>query len=88
LLRGAALAGGGAALYHAGKKHQARQAEEAPQDEQTQEDSQQQQAAPEAPSSGLSEEAMTQLKELGKLHDQGVLTDQEFEAQKAKILNA
>jgi len=87
LLRGAALAGGGAALYHAGKKHQARQEQEAPQDEQAQEDSQQQ-AAPAAPSSGLSEEAMTQLKELGKLHDQGVLTDQEFEAQKARILNA
>jgi hypothetical protein len=28
-----------------------------------------------------------QLKELGKLHEQGVLTDEEFAVQKAKILN-
>jgi Short C-terminal domain len=27
-----------------------------------------------------------QLKELGQLHDQGVLTDEEFAAQKAKLL--
>ena len=27
-----------------------------------------------------------QLKELGKLHEQGVLTDEEFAAQKAKVL--
>ena len=27
-----------------------------------------------------------QLKELGQLHEQGVLTDQEFAAQKAKLL--
>jgi hypothetical protein len=26
------------------------------------------------------------LKQLGELHDQGVLTDEEFEAQKKKIL--
>ena len=28
-----------------------------------------------------------QLKELGALHEQGILTDEEFAAQKAKILN-
>lgn len=31
---------------------------------------------------------ITQLKELGELHTQGVLTDEEFAAEKAKILNA
>ena len=31
---------------------------------------------------------MAQLKELGELHTQGVLTDQEFAAEKAKILNS
>jgi hypothetical protein len=31
---------------------------------------------------------LTQLKELGELKAQGVLTDAEFEAQKAKILAA
>lgn len=29
-----------------------------------------------------------QLKQLGALHEQGVLTDDEFAAQKAKVLNA
>ena len=29
-----------------------------------------------------------QLKELGELHDQGVLTDEEFAAQKAKLLGS
>jgi DNA helicase HerA-like ATPase len=31
---------------------------------------------------------ITQLKEFAELHSQGILTDAEFEAQKAKILNA
>ena len=31
---------------------------------------------------------MAKLKELGELHDSGVLTDEEFTAAKAKILNA
>jgi hypothetical protein len=34
----------------------------------------------------MSEDAMTKLKELGQLHEQGVLTDEEFAAQKAKVL--
>ena len=31
---------------------------------------------------------MEKLKELGQLHETGVLTDEEFAAAKAKILNA
>jgi hypothetical protein len=31
---------------------------------------------------------IAQLKELGELHQQGVLTDEEFAAEKAKILSA
>ena len=30
---------------------------------------------------------MARLKELGELHESGVLTDEEFAAEKAKILN-
>jgi hypothetical protein len=30
---------------------------------------------------------MAQLKELGQLHESGVLTDEEFTAAKAKVLN-
>ena len=44
-----------------------------------------QQAAP-APSTGLSSDDINQLKQLGQLHESGVLTDAEFEAAKAKIL--
>ena len=39
-------------------------------------------AAPAAPAP----DPIAQLKELGELHAQGVLTDEEFAAQKAKIL--
>jgi hypothetical protein len=31
---------------------------------------------------------MEQLKQLGELHTQGILTDEEFAAEKAKILNS
>ena len=35
---------------------------------------------------GLSAEAIQKLKEIGELHDQNVLTDEEFEREKAKLL--
>jgi len=41
--------------------------------------------APEAPAGPT---ALDQLKELGELKAQGILTEEEFAAQKAKILNA
>ena len=46
-----------------------------------------QEAAPQpAPSAGPTPEAIDALKELAQLKDQGVLTEEEFAAQKAKIL--
>lgn len=44
------------------------------------------QQAPAAPASGGTDAKLAQLKELGQLKESGVLTDAEFEAQKAKIL--
>ena len=41
-------------------------------------------AAP--PSGGLSQDSMEQLQKLAELHEQGILTDAEFEVQKQKIL--
>jgi len=92
LLR-AAVVGGGA--YMAGK-HMARQqddqyAAESDQDQrlsdlesqQQQPQQQQQQAAPAAPASSAT---VDQLKQLADLHQQGVLTDAEFAAAKAKLL--
>ena len=40
------------------------------------------QAAPAAPTA----DPIAQLKQLGELHQSGVLTDEEFAAQKAKLL--
>ncbi len=43
-------------------------------------------AAPAAPSGG--ESMLDQLKQLGELKEQGILTEEEFAAQKAKLLAA
>ena len=80
LLRAAAIGGG---AYMFGK----RRAEE----EQAQGYSEGQQsaaappAAPQAPT-GITSDDTARLAELGKLHEQGVLTDEEFSQEKAKIL--
>jgi hypothetical protein len=58
-----------------------------------QQEEQQQQApppaapAPQAPAAG-GQSMIDQLKELGELKAQGILTEEEFAAQKAKLLNA
>jgi hypothetical protein len=41
---------------------------------------------PPAPSAPSTDDKLAQLKELGQLKESGVLTEAEFEAQKAKIL--
>jgi hypothetical protein len=46
-----------------------------------------QQAPPPPPAAGgISNEALEQLKQLGALKEQGILTEEEFAAQKAKVL--
>lgn len=46
-----------------------------------------QQPPPPPPAAGgITDDAIQQLKELGALKEQGILTDEEFAAQKAKIL--
>ena len=46
------------------------------------------QAAPAEPGAagGLTPDVMEQLKQLGALHEQNVLSDEEFEREKAKLL--
>ena len=46
------------------------------------------QATAPAPSGGMTTEKMEQLKQLGQLHESGILTDAEFDAEKQKILNS
>jgi len=43
-------------------------------------------AAAPAPSTGMTDDSIAQLKQLGELHESGVLTDAEFVAAKQKIL--
>ena len=82
LLR-AAVVGGGA--YYAGKKVQEGRERDAYTDARL-DDLEAQQAAPAAPAGGMTDDKFEQLKKLGELHDSGVLTDEEFEAQKQKLL--
>ena len=81
----AAVIGGGA--YALGKHRANKQAEvgDAPLDDQTPQVEAAEQASAPAPT-GLTDEALDELGKLGTLKDQGVLTQEEFDAQKAKIL--
>jgi Short C-terminal domain len=88
LLRAAAVGGG---AYVMGKRHAEGQQDEADQDQRIADLENQQQApapaaAPAAPSGGISSDAMAKLQELGKLRDQGILTDDEFATQKERLL--
>jgi hypothetical protein len=90
----AALVGGTA--YYAGKKVAQGQEQEADQNAQIEQLQYQQQAAAAAPPAappaaappvgGISDATIQQLKELGQLKEQGILTDEEFAAQKHKLL--
>src|SRR3954451_10091759 len=73
VLRAAAVGG---AAYHMGKKMQ--------EGNDAQAELEEQEVGPE--NEGLFEGAIEQLQQLAKLKDQGVLTQEEFDAQKQKIL--
>jgi len=78
IFRGAAV---GAAAYHAGKKREQRREREPL-------ESQEAAPAPQAAADAgaTSPDVIQQLKQLGELHEQGVLTDEEFAQQKARLL--
>jgi hypothetical protein len=79
ILRAAAVSGGA----YAYGKHRERQQQD--QSDQAYSEGQQSAAAPQAPT-GITSDDTARLAELGRLHDQGVLTDEEFSREKAKIL--
>jgi hypothetical protein len=89
LLRAAAVGGG---AYMAGKHRARAQQAEYDQDAQIQDLQAQQQYAQQAPppaapaAGGMTGDTIEQLKQLGALHESGVLTDDEFAQQKAKLL--
>lgn len=58
------------------------------QQQQYQQPPQQQYAPPPpAPAAPAEDDMMAKLEQLGALHDKGILTDEEFAAEKAKVLN-
>jgi hypothetical protein len=81
LLRAAAIGGGAYAIGKHSANKQAEQQQEAY-------DAGAASSAPAAapPSSGITPEDTQRLAELGRLHESGVLTDEEFAQQKARIL--
>jgi Short C-terminal domain len=87
LLRAAAVGGG---AYMAGKHRAQSQEREYQQDAQIQQlqsdQYAQQPPPPPAPAGGMGPNTIEQLKQLGALHEQGVLTDDEFAQQKARLL--
>jgi hypothetical protein len=91
LLRGAMVGGVG---YMAGKAGANRAAQEQSQEQRLAEMESQQAAPPPPPppppgppAGGSTGGAIEQLKQLGELRDSGVLTAEEFEREKQKILN-
>ncbi len=86
LLRAAAVGGGAYAFgKHAQRTQEARQDEAYNAGQQSVMASPPPQAPP-AASGGTSSDDIARLQELGKLHEQGILTDEEFSRQKALIL--
>jgi hypothetical protein len=83
LMRAAMVGGAG---YYAGKKIQEGREADAERDARL-DDVEAQQGAP-PPSGGMSDDVIDQLGKLGQLHEQGVLTDEEFTAQKQKLLQS
>ncbi len=91
LLRGAArvavVAGTATAVSNRVSRRQAnRWSSQEEEQAQQQQDQQQQSAPPPQPAPAPATDTVTQLKELAELKTQGILTDAEFEAEKAKIL--
>jgi Short C-terminal domain len=83
----AAMVGGVA--YHAGKKSQEGRDADYERDarlEQLEAQQAQQAPAPAPAAGGMTDNTIEQLGKLGQLHEQGVLTDAEFEVQKQKLL--
>ena len=80
----AAMVGGVA--YHAGKKVQEGRDDDYERDAQIQDLQAQQAQQAQGGGGGMTDNTIEQLSKLGQLHEQGVLTDAEFEVQKQKLL--
>ena len=92
LLRGvartAAIAGTATAVSNRVSRRQAGRWAAKEQEQYPPEQEQQNAAPPPAPPANPMQDKLDQLKQLGELKEQGVLSDEEFQQQKAKILNS
>ena len=92
LLRGvartAAIAGTATAVSNRVSRRQAGRWAAKEQEQYPPEQEQQNAAPPPAPPADPMQDKLAQLKQLGELKEQGVLSDEEFQQQKAKILNS
>jgi hypothetical protein len=90
LLRGVArtavVAGTATAVSNRVSRRQATRWQQQGYYDQQQEPEPQYEQAPPPPAAAPAPDPIAQLKQLGELHEQGILTDEEFAAQKAKIL--
>jgi len=90
LLRGVArtavVAGTATAVSNRVSRRQANRWQQQGYYDQQQEPEPQYEQAPPPPAAAPAPDPIAQLKQLGELHEQGILTDEEFAAQKAKIL--
>ena len=85
MARTAVIAGTATSVSNRVSRRQGQRWAEQEQEQQAAAQPQAQAAAP-APAPSAAPDPIAQLKELGELHASGVLTDEEFAAQKAKIL--
>ena len=89
--RTAVVAGTATAVSNKVSDRHAAKQEQQYEEQQAQQQPQQPQYAPPPPAPApapVAESSMIdQLKQLGELHESGILTDEEFAAQKAKLLN-
>jgi hypothetical protein len=95
LLRGVArtavVAGTATAVSNRVSRRQANRWSEQEEQQYAQQQQQQQQYAQPAPApapAAAGDDSIEKLKQLAELKDQGILTQEEFDAQKAKILNS
>jgi hypothetical protein len=84
--RTAVIAGTATAVSNRVSRRQANRWSQQEEQQNAQQQPQYAQAPPPPPAGDDTSDKLDQLKQLGELHTQGVLTDAEFEAQKAKIL--
>lgn len=88
VLRAAGAAAVGGAAYHAGKRSAEGSSPREPVQAAYPPPSDLQSGGDPQPGGGLTSDTIEQLSELGRLHEQGILTDEEFEEQKRRYLQA